>query len=114
MKTGYLLVDHTNSPGLPEDVARFSGYNPALCKEGKKFEADTLTCAHCRVCVVKSHTRDTTRMPRAKCLKCNYVDPPYICDVCAFQMTLPDYTHLPFEKRVAQHFDAAERGLILP
>lgn len=111
MKTGYLLVDHTNSPGLPEDVARASGYNPALCKEGKRFEADTLTCAHCKVTVVKSPMRDTIKMPRATCAKCDH---KYICDLCAFHMTQPDYTHLPFEKRVAQLYDVRERGLILP
>jgi hypothetical protein len=115
-RTGYLLVDHSNSPGLPADVARKYGYNPELCKEGKTFEADTLTCAHCKVTVVKSHTRDPIKMPRATCAKCDH---RYICDVCAFQASQPDYVHLPYEKRVQLHFDAAERNrappkLILP
>jgi hypothetical protein len=115
-RTGYLMVDHSNSPGLPEDVARASGYNPALCKEGKRFEADTLTCVHCKVVVVKSHTRDTTKMPRHKCPKCRN---RYICDLCAFRMTLPDYNHLPYEKYIDVCYDASANGkapnvLIIP
>lgn len=108
-KTGYLLIDHRASPGLPEDVARASGYDPELCKEGKQYEADTLTCTHCRVVVAKSPTRDKSGMPRAHCSKCSF---RYICDVCAFKMSQPDYNHMPFEKYVDITFDLAERGTL--
>ena len=27
---GYLFVDHRNSPGIPEDMARKMGYEPSL------------------------------------------------------------------------------------
>lgn len=92
MKTGYLLVDHRASPGLPEDIAIKSGYDPKLTKEGKLFEADTLTCSHCKVVVIKNPMR--TR-ERGKCPKCGY---HYICDLCDFAMHQPDYSHLPYEQ----------------
>jgi hypothetical protein len=120
-RTGYLMVDHSNSPGLPEDIARQSGYNPALCKEGKRFEADTLKCAHCAVSVLKSPMRDTTKMPRNKCPKCrdSAGDARYICDVCAFRMTLPDYIHVSYQKYIDVCYDASANGkspnvLIIP
>ena len=93
-RLGYLMVDHRASPGLSEEEARFSGYDPALCKEGKLFEADTLTCAHCKTTVVKNPLR--TR-ERAQCFKCGF---HYICDGCAYMATFPDYDHSPFEKQV--------------
>lgn len=91
---GYLLVDHRASPGLPEDVAVASGYDPKLCQEGKMFEAASLTCSHCKVSVIKNPLR--TR-ERANCPKCGY---HYICDICDFKTTQPDYSHLPYDKIV--------------
>jgi hypothetical protein len=91
---GYLMVDHRASPGLPEDIARNSGYDPKFAGEGKLFEADTLTCAHCKCAVIKNPFR--TR-ERAKCSKCGY---HYICDLCAAEMLWPDYSHTPYDKRV--------------
>lgn len=89
---GYLMVDHRASPGLPEDIARLSGYDPELCKEGKMYEADTMTCSHCKNVVVKNPFR--TR-ERHSCMKCSG---HYICDICAYKATAPDYVHTPFEK----------------
>src|SRR5262249_10126790 len=80
------------SPGLPEDIARQSGFDPKLCAEGKMFEADTLTCSHCKCTVVKNPLRVRER---AKCSKCGW---HYICDICAAAMLHPDYSHFPFEK----------------
>jgi hypothetical protein len=89
---GYLMVDHRASPGLPEDVARKVGYDPRFCQEGKLFEASTMTCSHCKCAVVKNPLR--TR-ERHSCMKCGG---HYICDGCAFNATLSDYTHTPFDK----------------
>lgn len=86
---GYLLVDHSASPGLPEDVARKAGYDPAMCKEGKKFEADSMTCAHCKGVVIKNPLRVRER---PHCFKCNH----YICDYCFAAAQHPDYIHTPF------------------
>jgi hypothetical protein len=104
---GYLTIDHRASPGLPEDVARLAGYDPKLCGEGKFFEADTLTCRHCRNGVVKNPLR--TR-ERHSCRKCSG---EFICDGCAYLSTLPDYDHTPFEKVIEQHLSAVARGHIL-
>lgn len=91
-REGYLLVDHRGSPGLPEDIARASGFNPTEVKEGKLFESATLTCAHCKVVVVR---RPERIRERASCMKCGG---KYICDGCAVAARMPDYSHMPFEK----------------
>lgn len=112
-REGYLLVDHQASPGLPEDIARLVGYDPALCGEGKRFEAATLTCSHCKCAVVKNPLR--TR-ERHQCHKCG---PHYVCDLCAFRMSLPDYDHTPFDKIIDLTLDqkpilGSPHTLILP
>lgn len=87
------MIDHRSSPGISEDIARLSGFDPSQCGEGKLFEAATLTCSHCRAAVVKNPLR--TR-ERPFCMECHH----YICDLCAFQASKPEYVHTPFEKRV--------------
>lgn len=96
-REGYLLVDHQASPGLPEDVARAAGYDPAYVREGKRYEVGTLTCAHCKTTVVPNPFR--TR-EREFCFKCMH----YICDVCGFRASAPDYDHAPFEARMMRRF----------
>lgn len=93
-REGYLMVDHRASPGLPADIARAAGYDPDAVGEGKLFEAATLTCAHCKVSVVKNPFRVRER---ANCPKCDH---HYICDGCDYQTTLADYSHLPYDKFV--------------
>lgn len=88
------MVDHRASPGLPEDIARKVGYDPKLAGEGKVYEADTLTCAHCKGTVVKNPCR--TR-ERHTCQKC---DNRFICDGCAYFAAQPDYVHVPFFKLI--------------
>ena len=90
---GTLMVDHRNSPGVPEWMARMAGYDPALSGEGKVMTTRTLCCAHCKVHVVPN----PQRTERAECPKCSH---HYICDVCAFRMSQPDYSHAPYEKVV--------------
>lgn len=89
---GYLFIDHSASPGLPEDVALAAGYDPKLCREGKRYEADTMACGHCPNVVIKNPFRTRERHYCAKC------GGHYICDPCAFKMTLPDYIHVPNKK----------------
>jgi hypothetical protein len=90
---GYLLIDHSASPGIPDWMARVAGYDPAQCGEGKRMDVKTLCCAHCKVHVVPN----PDRKERETCPKCAH---HYICDVCAFAMTQPDYIHTPYEKTV--------------
>ena len=89
---GYLLIDHTFSPGLPEDMALQLDMDPKLVGEGKKLEADTLTCAHCKTVVMKNPLR---MRERENCPKCGH---HYICDFCAAKMREPGYSHLPYDK----------------
>lgn len=108
---GYLMIDHRFSPGIPEDVARLSGFDPKLCGEGKLFEVPTLNCPHCKTSQVKNPLR--TR-ERHNCWSCNH----YICDLCAFEASQPGYVHAPFDKFVDETMKAAALGspakLILP
>jgi len=80
-REGYLLVDHSASPGLPESVARASGYDPQHCQEGKRFEAATITCSHCGGAYVKNPLR---QRDRGRCFNCF----KFLCDPCAAVMKL--------------------------
>ncbi len=103
-REGYLLVDHSASPGLPEWAARQSGFDPGLTKEGRKFEAPTLTCSHCKSAVVKS----AARRERASCAKCGG---KYICDYCDWRSRQFGYDHMPYEKFSDVTRELAVRGM---
>jgi hypothetical protein len=107
-REGYLIVDHSASPGLPEDVARRAGYDPKHCGEGQVFEAATLTCSHCKIVSVKNPLR--TR-ERSYCAKCGG---HYICDLCAIEAQSPTYAHLPFAKLADITLNLAEKGMGSP
>ena len=72
-KEGYLLIDHSQTQGVSDEVMMANGM-PIGSGHGK-FEAPTFTCSHCEaVCIV--------RMPRAEaipyCPKCSH----HICNKC--------------------------------
>lgn len=96
---GYLLVDHRASPGLTEQEARLLGYEPALTREGKVYEAGSLTCCHCKTVAVKNPFR---QRPRESCPKCRNVrgDRKYLCDFCYADTFRADYSHDPWDKKV--------------
>ena len=100
---GYLMIDHRASPGITEQEARLSGFDPSHCGEGKLFEVATLTCSHCKAAVVKNPLRIRER---PFCVQCHH----YICDICAFNASQPGYVHMPFEKRVDETIKAAALG----
>jgi predicted O-linked N-acetylglucosamine transferase (SPINDLY family) len=71
---GYLVVDHTNSPGVSAaDVLGRPGMLAA--PGGTTFERDVVTCSHCERAVVLEplRTRD-----RGYCPTCDH----YVCDAC--------------------------------
>ena len=70
---GYLLLDHRNSPGFSDAVARKADL-PVGAGRGV-FEAPTYTCKHCQRIVVIEPKR--TR-ERAYCRGCDH----FICDPC--------------------------------
>ncbi len=104
-KTGYLMIDHRASPGIPESVARAMGFDPKQMQGGKLFEADTLTCAHCKTVLMKNTLRVRER---ANCTKCNH----YICDGCHAESMGATYDHTPFQQKVDEAQDAAAKGFI--
>lgn len=105
-REGYIIVDHSASPGLPPEIAKAAGYDPKFCGEGQTFEAATLTCSHCKTSSIKNPLRVRER---ERCFKCSH----YICDPCGIASREADYNHMPYEKLVDVTFELAERGIIL-
>lgn len=96
------MVDNRASPGLPEDIARAAGYDPAQCRAGGLFETATLTCSHCGNAFVKNPLR--TR-ERPYCAKCDH----YICDFCDDRRREPLYVHVPFNKMMDDVINQAQK-----
>jgi hypothetical protein len=70
---GYLLIDHRNSPGVPDAIVQPLGL-PLGAGRGV-FEAATYTCKHCQRIVVMNPDR---KRERAYCRGCDHL----ICDPC--------------------------------
>lgn len=71
---GYMIIDHSNSPGLkPSDVAHIPGAKAV--GEGQVYERDVLMCSHCQRAIVLNPLRVRDR---GYCGKCNH----YVCDSC--------------------------------
>jgi hypothetical protein len=93
---GYFCLDHTASPGLPDEVVVPQGLPPGAGK--RLFESSTFTCSHCEVVVVKNPDRSRER---AWCKHCDH----YICDVCGSELHRTGICY-PFKARVADMIDA--------
>ena len=72
---GYLLIDHRESPGVPDALLRTIGAELPQGAGVGMFEAPTITCSHCQTVLILNPLR--TR-ERAYCQKCDH----YICDGC--------------------------------
>jgi hypothetical protein len=70
---GYLMLDHTNNQGIPDELVVASGL-PLGAGKGL-FEAPTFTCHHCQTIVIINPNR--TR-ERAYCRGCDHL----LCDAC--------------------------------
>lgn len=71
---GWLIIDHSDSPGIPESMAAQVEAQGGIAVPGDTtVEVDTWTCAHCNAVVLKNP--DRTR-PREVCRKCMKV----VCD----------------------------------
>jgi hypothetical protein len=105
-REGYLLVDNTNSPGLPDEVVqrhlRMGLPAPLTARSGRKVESATITCCHCNVIVILNPNR---KRQRGYCWHCDH----YVCDnpVCNLQCT-------PFQKTLDDLHHLAQCGLALP
>lgn len=67
-RSGYLLIDHTFSPGIDQETAHAAGLPPS-CAVGadRKGEFDTRTCCHCNTVVILNPMRTRSRGYCAKC-----------------------------------------------
>jgi hypothetical protein len=71
---GYLFLDHSQSPGLPDDMAVAAGLPPGAGRG--LFESATIVCNHCPQMIVLNPNRTRERHYCSNCGR-------YICDVCA-------------------------------
>lgn len=90
-REGYLLVDHTDSPGL-------GGHLGA----GKKFQAATNTCSHCNKVVVMNPDRVRQR---GYCYNCDH----YICDACGVAMKQTGICS-SFDRFADEYLERAAKG----
>ena len=73
---GYLIVDHSNSPGLtPADVAHLPG--AVAVGAGQVYESDTYVCSHCTRDILL-HAPKERMHERGLCPKCFR----FICNRC--------------------------------
>jgi|HubBroStandDraft_4_1064222.scaffolds.fasta_scaffold00029_84 hypothetical protein len=78
-REGYLLIDHTFSPGLTPEMLHAAGIAGPAVGADKRGEFATVTCAHCSSCVILNPLRTRAR---EYCPRCD----AYVCDVCAVAM----------------------------
>lgn len=74
---GYVCIDHSESPGFDENIAR-EGHRLSLLPflgKGQKFQAATNTCSHCDRVVIRNPLRTRAR---GHCSACDY----FLCDPC--------------------------------
>lgn len=73
---GYLVIDHSNSPGIPADLAeKWAAKGVPVSVGSTTLEMDSWCCSHCNKVVLKNPAR---KRPREVCRKCMHV----VCDRC--------------------------------
>ena len=83
---GWLLIDHSASPGIPADIAVKLGMDPKTVAAGAVFESATITCNHCG----NAYRKNPLRLrPRGYCKVCDH----YLCDRCEGLKGKPNYIH---------------------
>lgn len=100
---GYLIIDHSNSPGIdPIDVPIRLRNSTPIVGEGKIFESEALNCSHCQRVIILNQKR--TR-ERAVCLYCYH----YVCDECNTIMRAAGQC-IPFKKILDQAAAQVEKN----
>jgi hypothetical protein len=95
---GEVVVDHRESPGLPE-LAERTG---RPLGKGQIFKAPIATCSHCQRGVILNPLRTRDRYVCHKCDK-------YICDSCNLNLTLTGVCY-PWIRRMEDIFNATVKG----
>lgn len=98
---GYMLIDHRNSPGVPDEVVMREGL-PAGAGQ-RVFESATFTCSHCEAIVIMNPDRSRER---GYCRKCDH----YVCDRCETERVKTGVCY-PYKARIA---DLIEQSLRQP
>src|SRR4030095_6442022 len=102
--SGYLEIDHTNSPGISESEIPAPLKNSTIpVPEGKKFETDIWNCSHCQRAVFLNKDRTRTR---ETCLYCYH----YVCDEC-YKMLKITGKCIPFKKILDDAANLAEKSV---
>lgn len=103
--SGYLEIDHSNSPGITADEA--SKIPGAIAVgPGEKFERDIQQCSHCQRGVVLEPKRVRAR---AVCTHCYH----YLCDECAVALTVTGQC-IPFKQVLDAAANIAEQYIKQP
>ena len=98
---GYILIDNSNSPGVPDSVIVPRGL-PA--GSGKiKFESATATCSHCQMQVILNPDRSR---PKGYCKHCEH----YLCDECEAKRFLGQPCY-PYKAKGADYLEAVDKGV---
>lgn len=97
---GELLLDHRDSPGIPDAIVVAHGL-PAGAGRGV-FETATYTCSHCTGVVVMHPNRSR---PREYCRGCDH----YICDGCGAIKAANGGKCVTFNQVVDEILNAAAR-----
>jgi hypothetical protein len=99
---GYMLIDNSNSPGIPDALVMAQGL-PA--GSGRiKFESATFTCSHCEAVVVMNPDRQRSR---GYCRKCDH----YVCDACEARRIASGGECYPFKAMVADILEQTDKGV---
>ena len=98
---GYALIDHTQSPGVPDAIVVAQGL-PAGAGRGK-FESASFTCSHCEAIVVLNPDRSRAR---GYCRKCDH----YVCDGCEAARVLSGGECYPYKAKVKDALEDIDKG----
>lgn len=101
--TGYLQIDHRESPGLTGQEIRSLGSHLPPHMGRTNFETDVVKCWHCQTMIMLNPFRERHRH---FCFGCGR----YICDLC-YGVTKQTGVCKPFTKVMEEIIEAAEKAL---
>ena len=97
-RSGYVCIDHRESPGLPDGV-----YPPGMpIGPGKRFEGITNKCSHCQRQVIINPRRIRDR---GYCYNCDR----FLCDECAVVYKVTGKCN-SFDRWADEYLERAARG----
>lgn len=98
---GYVLIDHSNSPGVPDAIVVAQGLPPGSGQG--KFESGSFTCSHCEATVVLNPNRSRSR---GYCSKCDH----YVCDNCEAVRFASGGVCYPYKAKVKDALERIDKG----